>query len=96
MDINRNQYFMLGVIVLLVGIQFRMVDKYVLNETCSKYIAEKFGGPKGEAAGAALQITPSTASASLRTIELPIWSGFAMMAVGAVLVLHSLAMKRPG
>ena len=93
MDINRNQYFMLGVIVLLVGVQFRLVDKYVLNETCSKFIAEKLGGPADKAT---LDITPSTASAPLRTVELPIWAGFAMMSVGAVLVLHSLAMKRPG
>jgi hypothetical protein len=38
---------------------------------------------------------PSEATTELRTVKLPVWTGWATISVGAVLVLHSLAMKRP-
>jgi hypothetical protein len=31
-----------------------------------------------------------------RTLRPPTWLGFALISIGAVLVLHSLAMKKPG
>ena len=41
MDLNRNQFFLAGVLVLLLGIQFRMVDSFVLNPKFAKMIAKK-------------------------------------------------------
>jgi hypothetical protein len=31
MEINRNQYFLAGIVLLFVGIQFRLVDSVTLN-----------------------------------------------------------------
>ena len=31
MEMNRNQYLMLGIVVLLLGVQFRMIESFVLN-----------------------------------------------------------------
>jgi hypothetical protein len=86
---------MFGVILLLLGAQFRAVDQYVLNRTCSKFAAEKFGSPTTQAVGGAMTTLPSEATTELRTVKLPVWTGWATISVGAVLVLHSLAMKRP-
>ena len=32
MDIDRNRYFMFGVVLFLLGLQFRLVDSFVLND----------------------------------------------------------------
>ncbi len=36
MSMYRNRYFLLGVLLLLLGIQFRMVDSFVLNESATR------------------------------------------------------------
>jgi hypothetical protein len=94
-EINRNQYFLLGLVVLLIGLQVRTVDSYVLNAKASTFIAERFKmlGDGDLADGAFM---PAAGPAPLRTVRPPIWLGYAFISLGAVLILHSLAMKRPG
>ena len=94
MEFNRNQYLILGLVLLLLGLQIRVVESYVLNERTSSFVAERFA-PMASADGgggtfAALGPTP------LRTIRPPVWLGYCLISVGAVLILHSLAMKKPG
>lgn len=99
MELNRNHYFLIGIVFILLGVQLRMVDSYVLNAPATKFVAEKFGSPDQQAASAAiptLETAASGSSASLRTVKPPIWMGWAAISIGAVLVLHSLAMPRPG
>ena len=38
MEFNRNHYFMAGLVVLALGLQFRYVDSYVLNERATKIL----------------------------------------------------------
>ncbi len=95
MEINRNQYFLIGLVVLFLGLQVRMVESYVLNEKTSHFLAERFKLVASNSDGsdglmAAAGPTPR------RTLRPPTWLGYAFLSVGAVLVLHSLAMKKPG
>ncbi|MDP6444554.1 MAG: hypothetical protein QF805_12245 [Pirellulaceae bacterium] len=46
MEINRNQYFALGVVVLLLGIQFRNVESFTLNAEVSQVIREQLKKPQ--------------------------------------------------
>jgi hypothetical protein len=94
MEINRNQYFMVGLILLFVGFQVRMVETFVLNERASRFIAERLmiGGESADNQ----QILPAAGPTPRRTLRPPVWLGYALVSMGAVLVLHSLAMKRPG
>lgn len=92
MDLNRNHYFMVGIVLLLLGIQFRMVDSYVLNEQSTRMLASQSGS--GLLRGNPL-LTAAGAS-TRKIVKPPEWSGWALMSIGAVLVLHSLAMKAPG
>jgi len=94
-EINRNQYFMMGLVVLLLGLQVRMVESYVLNEKASHFVAEKLKGLRGNDPTEGTFL-PAAGPTPLRTVRPPIWLGYAFISVGAVLVLHSLAMKRPG
>ncbi len=100
MDINRNQYFMMGIVVLLVGLQFRAVSAYVLNEQATQYLAKRHSASASSAGDqdAVFSASPASVGAALgarKVIQMPEWSGWALISVGAVLVLHSLSMKRP-
>ncbi len=36
MEFDRNRYFMIGILLFLLGMQFRMVESFVLNETSTR------------------------------------------------------------
>ena len=95
MDLNRNQFFFLGIVILLVGIQFRTVSAFVLNPEATKFIAERTGHASDAKTQSYLNATAGTSAAPRKVVEPPEWLGWCLMSVGAVLILHSLAMKRP-
>ncbi len=43
MDFNRNQFFFIGMFILLIGLQVRMVDTYVLSPEATKFLADRTG-----------------------------------------------------
>ncbi len=94
MELNRNQYFFAGLVILLLGIQFRMVDRYVLTPEATKIVNQA-----SDKQAAAASTSPFGQSANLtgnRSLAPPDWLGWCLMSVGSVLILHSLAMKKPG
>lgn len=94
MEINRYQYMTIGMVILLLGIQLRMIDSFVLTESTSRFIAERVNHePVPTAFSQSLLFSPP---ASKRTVQPPKWLGWALVSVGGVLVLHSLAMRRTG
>lgn len=96
MELNRNHFFVLGTVLLLVGIQFRFIDSFVLNEKSSRFIAERFGGQKTVQVSAFPNLlSVMSPPVSRRTVKPPAWLGWSLISVGAVLTLHSLAMRRP-
>ena len=94
MDLNRNQFFFLGLLVLLIGIQVRFVSAYELNPEATRILAERTG--RSSATDGMLAITSGTSAAPRKVLEPPEWLSWCLMSVGAVLVLHSLAMPKPG
>jgi hypothetical protein len=62
----------------------------VLNEKVSKMLVSQ------AAASKPAQFLPSVGPTPLREFKPPQWLGWALMSVGSVLVLHSLAMPKPG
>jgi len=93
MELNRNQYFFLGVVVLLMGVQLRMVSSYVLTAEATRFLAER---TRSGSDGALVSLAGDLGAGAQKVIEPPEWLGWCLMSVGAVLILHSLAMKRPG
>jgi hypothetical protein len=96
MEINRNQYFLAGLVLILLGIEFHMVDTIVLTPECTRLLGEGNNHPVvaasnllGPLVGAENQIAP-------KTFHLPESLSWGLLSAGAVLVLHSLAMKKPG
>ena len=107
MEFNRNQYFMVGLVILFLGIQFRLVDSYLLSKPVTKFLAEKTGKASPQTLNAVSKFEEAPLSflsfskkprVSLlqKVIRPPTWLGWALISVGAVLILHSLAMRAPG
>jgi hypothetical protein len=91
-EFNRNQFFMVGVFILLLGIQFRMVDSVTLNDKTSKFLAAR----AASGTTSTLASIMPTGSVPKQTLHPPQWLGWALISMGAVCILHSLAMKKPG
>ena len=95
MDINRNQFFLAGLLLLLLGVQFRMVDSFVLTPEFSKMITKQQGRPVATASFSIQSMLPTNGPAPARTVHPPEWLGWLLVSAGSVLILHSLAMKKP-
>jgi hypothetical protein len=95
MDINRNQYFLVGLVLLLVGIQIHLVDSYVLTPEFTQILAERTGHPLASVNAATSALIQPDASPIKKTISPPQWLGWAVMSIGSVLVLHAMGMKKP-
>jgi hypothetical protein len=99
MDFNRYQCFMAGLVVFLLGIQLRMVEAFVLNERATQFLAQRMQEIKGNqvaSAGDLPTLFAAQAPIAKKKLEPPKWIGWAMVSVGSVLILQSLAMKKPG
>ncbi len=96
MDLNRNQFFFLGLVVLLVGLQVRFVSSYVLNPKATKFLAERTGQTSSAGAASLFAVTGGGSAGPRKVLQPPEWLGWCLMSVGAVLVLHSLALQKPG
>ena len=95
MDINRNHFFLVGLVVLLLGIQFRMVESAVLTPHVTRLLAESSDSALA-AADSLGSMAGSSASMSPLTVRPPEWLGDSLLSVGSVLVLHALSMRKPG
>lgn len=91
MELNRNQFFMAGVFLMLLGVQFRLLDSVTLNEKATEFLAAHTSA----AASGLTTFLPSSAMPK-KTLHPPQALGWALMSIGAVCILHSLAMKKPG
>jgi hypothetical protein len=89
-ELNRNQFFMVGVLCILLGVQFHIVESATLNEKTTQFLVAH----SGSASTGMLAALPGTIPH--RVVHPPQWLGWALMSVGAVCILHSLAMKKPG
>lgn len=97
---NRHHFFLIGLIVLYAGLQFRLVESYVLNEKSSRFLAQRFNsapeGPQINMVGFTQRLLPGAGTSAQRTLTPPEWIGWALISMGSVLVLHSLVMPKPG
>jgi hypothetical protein len=93
MEFNRNQFFMIGLVLLFFGFQFKKFESFTLNEKVSRVVNERFAAASD---GSVRPLLASIGPTPRRTIHPPEWLGYALLSTGAVLVLHSLAMKKPG
>ena len=87
---NRHQLLMAGLIVLLLGTQFRLVQTYVFADTASPYI-EPLLTLQNESTSQLQQALPL---ARQYVLHIPDWMGWLLLSIGGALVLHSLSIPR--
>lgn len=97
MEVNRNQFLLIGLVLVLLGVQFRFVDTYVLNEASTKFLARRTGKTEVTSVwNLPVTLAAQSGMAPRKRIRPPRWLAWALISVGSVFVLHSLAMKKPG
>jgi len=95
MQFTRNRYFMVGMLLVMLGIQFRLVQSFVLNEPTTRTLAKitkqtPVASNSPSMTSFLMQVYPNPT----KRVEPPRWLGLAMVAVGAVVALHAIAMPR--
>lgn len=90
MQLNRSHFLLVGLLLFLLGVQFRAVKSFTLNERSSRFIAAQMGEPEVPPQ------SPWSGIAARKVVEPPRWLGLALMSVGSVLTLKSLSMPASG
>ncbi|TWT76250.1 hypothetical protein CA13_67420 [Planctomycetes bacterium CA13] len=91
---HRHRYFLFGLLLILLGIQFRMVDSFVLNESSTRTLA-RFSETTTASSGSMMNSVLMQYYANpTKRIQPPRWIGLSMIALGAVCSFHAIAMPR--
>ncbi len=91
---DRNRYFLAGVLLILLGIQFRLVESFVLNEPATRALARISRNSPVSASDTQTAFFMNLHPHPTKRIEPPRWIGLALITVGAVISLHSIAMPK--
>ncbi|MEC7108464.1 MAG: hypothetical protein VXX11_00505 [Planctomycetota bacterium] len=94
---NRNHYFALGLVIFFLGIQIHMVKNFVLTEQATTFLAKHVQNPLVEEPQSVGVYLAASGPRPLvkHSISPPTWLGWALISIGSVLILHSLALPRP-
>ena len=85
MGLSSHRLLLAGLLLFLLGMQFRVVESFTLNERSSHFVAASLGGGQQPASW--------QAPALRKVVEPPRWLGLALMSVGAVLMVKSLSAR---
>jgi uncharacterized membrane protein len=99
MELNRNHYMTIGLVVMFLGIQLRAVKSFTLTEHSTRFVVDQLHlaeSPAPQPVMAVWGMTGQPTPEARRQVEPPRWLGFSLISIGAVLVLQSFAMKKPG
>ena len=91
MRVQRHHLLLAGLLLFLVGVQFRLVESFTLSERSSHFVAAQLGDKGTMQPQMLWQNMPSR-----KVVRPPRWLGLALMSVGSVLTLKSLSMKTGG
>lgn len=91
MRVKRQHVLLVGLLLFLAGVQFRIVDSFTLSERSSSFVTAQLGGQQAMTAQNLWQNTGSR-----KVVRPPRWLGLALMSLGSVLTLKSLSMRSAG
>lgn len=96
MLVSRNRYFMIGVLLVMFGLQFRVVQSFVLNEPTTRTLMKlnKDSSVASNSPDLAGLIQEVAVPKPTKKVEPPRWVGLALVALGAVITLHAVAMPK--
>jgi hypothetical protein len=95
MDVSRSQLFFVGLVLLFLGLQFRVIDTITLTPEFTRYLAERTNHPAVATANTVDALVGTKTPIPPKTFPPPDWLGWSLVSIGSVLILHALAMPRP-
>lgn len=94
MEISRNQWFVIGFVVLFIGIQFRLIHSYTLTPEATKVLAKRMGHPVAATDDAMTGVVGGGTKIPGKTLIPPEWIGFSLISMGAVIFLLCITQKK--
>jgi hypothetical protein len=82
---KRHHLMLAGPLLVMVGMQFRMVESFTLNERSTRFVAAQMGS------GAPVQNAAWQNAPIRKVIAPPRWLGLALMSVGGVLTFQGVS-----
>ena len=90
---NARTCLALGIVLLLLGVQFRKVETFVLNEKASHFVERRMRNGAIRTEGGYDPMILSTGTVTRKRLTHPRWVGWALISMGVVLVLHGMTLK---
>jgi hypothetical protein len=95
MEITRNQYYLAGLVLFFLGIQFRMIETVELTPAFTRFLAERTGHPLAAVSATTQILAQSDKVGPKKTVCPDDWVGYSLLSAGIILVFHSWGMPRP-
>jgi hypothetical protein len=94
MEFDRNRYFMVGVLLCLLGIQFRMVESFVLNESSTRALARMAKNSQIASQDFGTTLYMNVYPSPKKSVKPPSWLGWALLSTGGVICLHAMVLPK--
>ncbi len=95
MEFDRNRYFMIGVLLFLLGIQFRSIESFVLNEPSTRMLARfTHGSQYASAADFGTSLYLNVHPSPKKQLKPPTWLGWVLLTSGGVICLHAMVLPK--
>ena len=94
MSLYRNRYFLGGILLILLGLQFRRVDSFVLNEQSTRLVAKMTNTKLVDNTTTLGSIFEPVTPVPRKRVTPPRWLGLSMVAFGCVITFHSFSIPK--
>ena len=96
-----HRHLIWGLVILLLGLQFRAVESFVLTQKATRFVENKLSSdrllatddPYGYRVKPYNSVLMATGPVTPKRVTPPRWLGWALISLGAVLVLHGVTSK---
>jgi hypothetical protein len=95
MEITRNQYYLAGLVLFFLGIQFRMIETIELTPEFTQFLAERTNHPLAAVSATTQALASTNKPVVKKVVQPPDWLGWALLSTGIILVFHSWGMPKP-
>ena len=92
---NKFKFFTIGLVILFIGIQFRLVESITLTPSANERVARLHSPDKVERVDNAKKIIP-VVDIPRKPITPPEWFGWMMITCGSVSFFHALMLPKDG
>lgn len=94
MNWNRKKYLTIGVVIFLLGVQFRTIQSFILNEPTTRVLHNMAKNSPMVSTDPMVDAYMNVAPAPRKTITPPEWLGWALLTVGGVMSLHAMILPK--